>query len=252
MINREATETNSNEPLILSLDTSSKLTSLAIARGEKLIATFGAELDETRSTRLWNVIDYLLNAVGLKIDAVDLFAVCTGPGGFTGVRVGMAVAKAFASATGKLTVGVTSLEASAACVPFTKNVCVILNAYKGEVYSQLFELPDNRQPLPLNEPAVGALQKALERVAQVDNLVFATDSLVLPGDGAKPFRQAINETVLMKESPRHWQVFKHTGFLAEAVARLGFLKMQAGEAVSAELLQATYVRGADIKIKVQV
>ncbi|MEW6131175.1 MAG: tRNA (adenosine(37)-N6)-threonylcarbamoyltransferase complex dimerization subunit type 1 TsaB [Acidobacteriota bacterium] len=251
MSNRETGEPQGdNEPLILALDTSSKLTSMAIARGEKIIATFGAELDETRSTKLWNLIDYLLEAVGVKIEAIDLYAVCTGPGGFTGLRVGMAATQAFAAATGKLTVGVSSLEAWAAAVPFATTVCSMLNAYKGEVYSQLFELNERREPLARNAPEVSAIEKALERVAQIDNLVIV-------GDGAHLHHQAIKQFSLDEgsgsttASPKIWRIHQHSGFLAEEIARLGFLKMQTGAAVSAENLQATYVRGADIKIKVQ-
>src|SRR5687768_1674957 len=94
-------------PVILALDTSSKRTSIAIAKGYRIIANFEVELDDNRSARLWELIDFLLNAAGLTIEDVNLFAACVGPGGFTGLRVGISAVKGFAAATKKPTVAVT-------------------------------------------------------------------------------------------------------------------------------------------------
>src|ERR1044072_9199241 len=140
-----------SEPLILALDTTSKLTGVVVSKGATIIGNFSATLDENRSTKLWEILDFLLGMMGLKITAIDLFAACTGPGGFTGLRVGIASTKAFASATGKLTIGITSLEAQASSVNFATSVYSIINAYKGEVYSQLFSIGDDQIPMAQNE-----------------------------------------------------------------------------------------------------
>ena len=95
------TDSIENGPVILALDTSSKSTSIAISRGGELILNFGALLDDNRSAGLWRIIDFLLAETGLKIEEIDLFAVCVGPGGFTGLRVGMTATKGFAMAMGK-------------------------------------------------------------------------------------------------------------------------------------------------------
>ena len=97
---------------------------MAVARGASLIATLQGDADEKRSERLWGEIDSLLSEAGLKINDVDLFSVCIGPGGFTGLRVGIAAIKGFASANSKQIVGVTSLEA------------VALSAAPAEVFSR--------------------------------------------------------------------------------------------------------------------
>ncbi len=227
------------EPFILTLDTASKLTGIVVSSGAKIIGNFSAALDETRSTKLWEIIDFLLGTIGLKIEQIELFAACTGPGGFTGVRVGLAAAKAFAAATGKLTVGVTSLEAYAAAVHFAPQVYSLINAYKGEVYSQLFSFDEYQMPVAQNEALVGPLDKALERVATLDKLILIGDAASVHADSIKKF------------NPIDWNVQNHSGFLAEQVAQLAYYKYQAGKAVKADALQATYVRGADIKIKAQ-
>lgn len=180
----------------------------------------------------------MLDSVALKIDEIELFAACTGPGGFTGLRVGIATAKAFAAATGKLTLGVTSLEAFAASVRLAPQVYSLINAYKGEVYSQLFKLDDRRTPIAQNEAMVCTLEKALERVANLDKLVMVGDAATIHTDAIQKFGQ-------------QWRVQSHSGFLAEQVAQLAFYKNQIGLAVEPNGLKATYIRGADIKIKAQ-
>ncbi len=237
-------------PVILALDTSSKRTSLAIARGYQIIANFEVELDDNRSARLWELIDFVLNTVGLNIENVNIFAACIGPGGFTGLRVGIAAVQGFAAATKKLTVGVTSLEAlAAAAFPATK-VCILSNAYKGEIYWQLFTFDETGLPVPENSPAVCVLKEALDRLIDVNDVTFA-------GDGADSNVGAI---IHFKKTNLHtgenqqfsqigWSIKKVSGFLAAQVARLAYNKFLTGQAVEPEELKACYVRSADVKIK---
>src|SRR5713226_7373279 len=103
-----------NPQLQLAIDTSSTLTSLYIARENEVLGSLAVRMNDRRSERLWSQIDFLLMEIGLRIDDIDLFSVCTGPGGFTGIRVGMAAAKGFAMAARRPLIGVTSLEAIAA------------------------------------------------------------------------------------------------------------------------------------------
>src|SRR5215470_11495365 len=100
--------------LQLAIDTSSALTSICIARGDEIAGALAVRMSNRRSERLWSQIDFLLKEADLSVDSIDLFSVCTGPGGFTGIRVGMAAAKGLAMAAGRPLIGVTSLEAVAA------------------------------------------------------------------------------------------------------------------------------------------
>jgi len=126
------------EPIILALDTASKATSLALSRGGALLRSIIEPPDEKRSEMLWTEVGSLLAGLGMTIADIDVFAVCVGPGGFTGLRVGMAAIEGFSAATNKPVVGVTSLEAAAFAARPASAVCAMVNAYKGEVYSQLF------------------------------------------------------------------------------------------------------------------
>jgi tRNA threonylcarbamoyladenosine biosynthesis protein TsaB len=237
-------EITASQPIILAIDTSSKATSLAVARGETVLQTALHPPDQTRSERLWIEVSTLLSELGMSIRDVDVFSVCTGPGGFTGLRVGMAAVMGFSAASDKPVVGITSLEAAAFASAPAKNVCAVVNAYKGEVYSQLFSVEDSDVPTPRNDPMVSTVEKALDRVADKDDLV-------LTGDGAEAVADQIANIAgsLGKVS---WKVKGSECGLAGEIARLAFIKHRRGEIQGLESLQASYVRPSEAEIKLSL
>ena len=126
-------ESTAPGPIILGIDTSAKTTSLAVSRGGTVLTSKIHPPEHTRSETLWVEVSDLLAELGMSIRDVDVFSVCTGPGGFTGLRVGMAAAMGFSEATGKPLIGITSLEAAAFGAGPAQLVCAVVNAYKGEV-----------------------------------------------------------------------------------------------------------------------
>lgn len=83
-------------PLILALDTSSSLGSVAIARGETLLKARSFEADHGHSQRLLPAIEGVFSDAGIALAEVDLFAVVVGPGSFTGLRVSLASVRGLA------------------------------------------------------------------------------------------------------------------------------------------------------------
>ena len=232
------------EPIILALDTSSKATSLAVARGASLLGSISEPPDEMRSETLWTEVRSLLAELGMTIGEVDAFAVCVGPGGFTGLRVGMAAVKGLAAATSKPILGVTSLEGAAFAAGPALSVCAIVNAYKGEVYSQLFSFDGDRVPVAQNDPMVSTLEQALERVSGMNELVFA-------GDGAEAGAEVIRNVAAACAEGK-WTTKQSDHSLAEDVARLAFSKNERGQLETAESLKACYVRKAEAEIKLSL
>ncbi len=228
---------NSDEqrlPIIFALDTSSKRASLAVARGTKLIGSYQGVADEKRSERLWAEIDSLLSESGLTINDIDLFSVCTGPGGFTGLRVGMAAIKGFAAATRKRVVGVTSLEAVAFLAAPAQQVFATVNAYKGEVYSQLFSLDEEGLFVAQEPPVVTIATKAIERVAHLDNVVFAGDWAAANAEFIRATGKSVSTTDRLS---------------AEAIAEIAFRKYARSGGEDPERLRACYVRVSEAEIK---
>lgn len=233
-----------SEPIILAIDTSSKVTSLAVAQAERLLRSSAELHDDQRSETLWLDIQTVLNRLGKTISDVSLFAVCTGPGGFTGLRVGISAAKGFSAATNKPIVGVTSLEAAAVSAETAGPVCVMVNAYKGEVYSQLFSPYDDGTLRSKNEPIVSSYQHALERVLDVDELV-------LTGDALEPGMKII-EDFISKRGKGKWVVNRAHRELAISIAKIAYVKSSRREFDSADTLTACYVRPSEAEIKLSL
>ena len=228
-------EIRNSVPIILALDTSSKTTSITVTRGGRVLVTYKADFDETRSERLWIEIQSLLDSCGLTISEVDLFAVCVGPGGFTGLRVGLAAAKGLSAAARKPIVGVTSLEVLAFAAGPAPAVCAMVSAYKGDLYSQLFSFDSDGVPVPANAPMVGTLEEALARMNDLRPILFV-------GFDAG---SVIEESAPAQGS---WTIVQPPDCLAIEIARLAGVRLARGDVDTPENLRACYVRQAEAEI----
>lgn len=199
---------------------------------------------EKRSEKLWTDVQSLLAQASLTIRDISLFAVCVGPGGFTGLRVGMAAVKGWAGALGEQVVGVTSLEAAASGVAPAPLVCALVNANRSEVYSQLFSFDHEGVPVPKNDPIVSTLESALERIVYDRKIAFA-------GDAANSYAESIMSTNAAREAGE-WSIDKTERCVAEDIARLALLKHARGELSSAADLKACYIRPAEAEIKLSL
>jgi tRNA threonylcarbamoyladenosine biosynthesis protein TsaB len=97
-------------------------------------------------------IDFLLSTS--KVDARDIKAliVATGPGSFTGLRVGLSEAKGMAQGLQIPIIGVSSLEAMAAQLPYARQpVCSIIDSRKGEVFAALFSWGDDQRMVRMEQ-----------------------------------------------------------------------------------------------------
>jgi tRNA threonylcarbamoyladenosine biosynthesis protein TsaB len=241
-LNRQ--DSTTSELTILALDTSSRATRIAVSSREALLRSSNVAADEKRSENLWSDVQSLLTQLDISIGDVDVFCVCVGPGSFTGLRVGMAAVKGFAAAANKPIVGITSLEAAAFGATPALFVCSMVTAYKGDVYSQLFSFAGDGVPIAQNAPMVSTFDKALERVADVNELVLAGDGV--EGD----FERSMSKDRQLLEPRRAIKGADYN--LAEDLARLAFLKIARGEVETAESLKACYVRPAEAEIKLSL
>ena len=84
------------QPLLLAIETATRVMSVALLDGERVIAEISSDDARVHSERLLPALDRLLELAGTKLDAVGAFAISIGPGSFTGLRIGLATLKAFA------------------------------------------------------------------------------------------------------------------------------------------------------------
>ena len=173
------------EPNILALDSASLTGSVALCSGTTLVAESLLNVRSTHSERLLQQIDLLLSEAGWTLGDLDLLAVTTGPGSFTGLRIGIATVKGLAQVLGKPVVGVSSLQMVALNAPAVSvPICAFLDARKKEVYTQQFEASPGG-PVPLDEAKV---------LPPADVLRSLTDRTLLIGDGVLQYRQLIETT----------------------------------------------------------
>jgi tRNA threonylcarbamoyladenosine biosynthesis protein TsaB len=127
-------KTDQAGPIILAVDTSSSEARLAVSISESVIAALTVKNNRPHSQALFSQISTLLQLADVKIGEVGAFAVATGPGSFTGLRVGMAAVKGLADSLNKPCIGVDSLDLHALASGLDGAHVAMLCAGRGEVY----------------------------------------------------------------------------------------------------------------------
>lgn len=212
--------------LLLAADTSGKHGTIALTRCGPDNACMVVEVvpleGGTFSAQLVPQIAALLAKHGFSKADIGGFAVVSGPGSFTGVRVGLAAIKALAEALEKPIAAVSLLEAMAVSGGSTGRVIAVLDAGRGEVYAGEYDVRE------------GAHRVREQLLTQEQLMEAARTSIVVSADHqfTETARRA-GITVNEIELPR-----------ADVVAQLGWRKISAGEIVSPEALDANYIRSS--------
>lgn len=164
----------------LGIETATSIASVGIVVEGQVGAERALPMPGSHARTLLGLVDAALGAAGVGLRDLDLLAVSIGPGSFTGLRIGLSVAKGLALATGLPVVGVPTLEAYArAAGPRPGLLCPVLNARKGELYAAAFRW---RGAVP--ECVVAPAALAPERFA-----VLLRTPCTLVGDGVDAYAE---------------------------------------------------------------
>lgn len=215
--------------LLLAVDTSGKHGSIALAYGKddgsceiiEVIPLAGG----TFSAQLVPQVASLLSKHGFGKQDLGAFAVVSGPGSFTGLRVGLAAIKALAEGMGKPIAVVSRLEALAEFGKTADKVIAALDAGRAEIYVR-------QNDLCASKDVEERLLTQQEFVAEA-----ATRTVITPDLPIADLARAAGLTVEQVESPR-----------ADTIARLGWRRILRGQTVSPEDLEANYLRRSDAEI----
>lgn len=124
---------------ILAIDTSTSVLGVSLLDDKKIYGEVIINLKTNHSIRLMPTIDHLFTEVNWSPQQIDLIAVAKGPGSYTGVRIGVTTAKAFAWALNIPVVGISSLEAMAfAHQNFTGPIVPVIDARRGQAYTAVY------------------------------------------------------------------------------------------------------------------
>jgi tRNA threonylcarbamoyladenosine biosynthesis protein TsaB len=124
-------------PLTLALDTTREHGSIALARGGELIEEAAVHAPDGFAHVIYGEIEALLRRTGVELREIELFAAASGPGSFTGVRVGLACVKGLAEALGRPAAAVSNLRAVAS-FGTARLRAAVLDARRGEVYGAVY------------------------------------------------------------------------------------------------------------------
>jgi tRNA threonylcarbamoyladenosine biosynthesis protein TsaB len=197
--------------LILSIDTTAEFGSIALTEANVVLEEVSIHAPEGFGHVLFDHIQRLLEKNGTTVHQLECFASASGPGSFTGVRVGLAAAKGLAEATGKRVVAVSNLRALAffGTAPLR---ATIIDARRGEVYAAVYD----------NNLAI----VAPEAVLKLEDFL-----------GGLPSGEV--EIISTVDAPRQ---------LAAAIGHIAWDEFKAGRARDAAEVDANYVRRSDAEL----
>ena len=223
---------------LLAIDTATSAGSAALLTEQGMFSEHFLRSRVTHSERLLSTVDALLEEAGWHISSIDAFAVCIGPGSFTGLRIGLAATKGLAWAGDKPLFGVSSLEAIAMGFPYARcRVCPVIDARKGQVFCALY-LPGTG----------GAIEQIGEEVSVEPERLAASlnEQTLLAGNGLRLYRRVFEEAM----GERALFAPESLWYSRASVVGLAALKrFENGERPSADAVNANYVRPSDAEIK---
>ena len=215
---------------ILAFDSTSLTASVAVCEDDKLLGQITLNNGNTHSETLLPMAEQLFRMLSLTADDIELFACSSGPGSFTGVRIGAATVKGLAFGSGKPCVGVSTLEALAYNLRGYKGIiCPVMNARRSQVYTAIFESDGKNIKRVSEDMAIAA--------SELDLKLFELGADVyLVGDGIEVALSCFEKTTVCAtpEELRYQSAY--------SVAQVALKEYKEGRSVSDKELVATYLR----------
>ena len=125
--------------MYLLIDTSLKYPTVSIIENDKVLYLFHEEIDSDMSSKIMPIIDDGFKSINKKVDDIDKIFVVNGPGSFTGIRIGVTIAKTIAWALKKEIVTISSLEFMATTKASTKYIVPTIDARRGNVFAGIYD-----------------------------------------------------------------------------------------------------------------
>lgn len=244
-----------SDPLILSVETATLGGSVCLSRGLDVLAIASGDPALSHSNTLLRDIQKCLDQAAMSAQEVDLFAAASGPGSFTGLRIGLATVKGLAATLDRPCAGIPTLHAIAHAAGSSVSTAALLPAGRGEVFVQLLSVSDSSvedlddaQHLPPEKAVARYVTRPSVRWAgagaQANHEVIAGNAAALGYsfsiEGAHPGPDDAFAGWILAEPQRD---------LAKNVAALAHDQFRRGTLALADSLTAIYVRPSDAELK---
>lgn len=225
---------------ILAVDTASRAGNTAVLENGEVLAELQVTSSETHARRLMSGIDTVLRMAHTRVSELDAFAVTTGPGSFTGLRIGISAVKALGFATGKPITAVSTMDALAYQFPlFSDLICPLLDARKGEVYTALYKCGEN---MNFRKVVADSVVDPRQWFAQIE------DCCLFVGEGAVLYRELITEIV--GQRARFAPPFLNS-IRSSVVGHVGMKQVEQGNIVDVRALVPYYIRRSDAETSLE-
>ena len=214
---------------ILAIDTATARGSVALVADGQIEGEVRLRAPEGHSRHLLGAVAFLLESLGWAPSQVEGFAVCAGPGSFTGLRVGLSTVQGLALASGRPCLGLPTLDVLAQRIRGAAPTLVaLMDAFRGEVFGRLYD----REARPLGQAHSEAPDAFLSRVEGEAAFI---------GDGVVKYRACVQA--------RHPQALQPERelYLAGTLGRMAEARFAAGLGVAPERLRPIYLREAQIR-----
>ncbi len=224
---------------ILGIDTSTKFCNLGLIEDEDILIECTINgLKKKHSSILVPAIKNLLKTMDLKMEEINGIAVSIGPGSFTGLRIGVGVAKGLSYACSLPLLGITTLDAMAFPLKeISYLICPVLESKKDEIYDVVFRGGDSLHRVM--DYKCEDIQSLLVRLSPLK------EKIIFLGDGIKKYRDIIKEKIgkdaLFIDSQINLP-------MATNIAFLGLSKLKKGEEDDISTLTPFYLRKSEAEI----
>ena len=224
--------------ITLAIDTSGKSIGMAIQKDGQIIYEIFLSTGLNHSLVLLPEMDKVLNTLKLALSDIDLFVATTGPGSFTGLRIGLSTLKGLALSWRKPLVGVSTLEALAHNICDDQRlICSILKGPMSEIYAGIyrFHYPDHYDCL---------MDDRITDIAALAGEIH--EPVVFLGDGASYWH-----TEIQKHFSK-WACFSPESCntcRASSVAAIGIKKYKNNKAQDVITIIPTYLRVSEAELK---
>jgi len=221
---------------ILSVDTSTPTCTVGIVNGDRILAELVDSSGQTHARHLMGMIDRSVSASGISVRDIDGFAVVTGPGTFTGLRIGIGTIKGLAFALAKPVVGVTSLAALAAQADLpTKFTCPVMDARRNEVYYSLY-VSEKGELQQVGDPLVAPPSELVKNVHEPCQFI---------GNGARLYREMFGAAL---GSLAQFSCSNLDTIQAGTIAKLALKQLQNQDTQGLHAVAPYYIRRSDAEV----
>ncbi len=226
------------DSLLLSIESATRVMSVAVLDGESLLAEISTFDDRVHSERLLPAVDQLLRIADLSLEEIGAFAVSIGPGSFTGLRIGLATLKGLAFGSDRPVVAVPTLAAlTLAASGASGPVAALLDARRDEVYAACLAGPGDLGT-PLIPDAVLTAEELAAALPPDCTVVVGEGAAAVAGDAAERGQRGMT---LLPDVLARARAFY--------VGLLGVRLLARGEGCTAEELVPRYVRRAEAEVR---